>query len=168
MSKSLNELIHQASQVEVQLIQNNGELTPTLENMLIINEKELSEKLDNYDFTIDRLRTTVDLLRIKEEKINRARAALENFADRLESNIKNAMMTMQVSKLDGEDVSFVLSKSKPSVVITNETLVPQEYKVTKTTEQIKKDKLREDLALGIKVDGCELKETFSLKRNIKK
>ena len=161
----LIEITTQAQQIEKMLIESDGEITPELEAIIAFNSKELAVKIDGYDHIIDRLNASAEFLKKKENEIKQARQSVENFADNLKDRIKHAMIEMNLDKIEGESIYFKLSRSKPSVVVY-EDLLPLEYQETKFVPN--KEMIKQDLEKGIQVEGAILKESYTLKKYIKK
>jgi len=161
----LLQLTQQAHEIEKMLIESGGEITPELESLLTINKNELAKKIDGYDHIIDRLNYSAEFLKKKENEVKQARQSVENFTDSLKERIKAAMLELNLDKIEGESVYFKLSKSRPSVSVS-EHQVPLDYMVTKFVPD--KEKIKQDLESGIQVEGCVLKESYTLKKYIKK
>lgn len=76
----------------LQLEENGGELTPELEERLAINEANLHEKLDGYRRVHSRFMSDVKACKEEEVRIAKIRKSKENQAERLKTNMLEAVM----------------------------------------------------------------------------
>ncbi len=117
---------------------------------------------------MDRLEMEADNLYSKAKKYEMAAKALAGLRERLTSNVKHLMQANELTQLRGMDETFTLSKGKPSVEITNLSLIPRTFLVVTVTEKPDKEKLYEKLSIGEPISGCELRPTTRLSRKINK
>ncbi len=168
MSKSLPTLLNEASELENQLVALAGELTPELEQALMQLEIAIPNKVQNYINLLDRLELETDHLYDKGQKFLMASKALGNLRQKLLDNVKNTMVNNQLRELNGNDETFSLNNGKKSVRINDLSKIPKSFITTTITEKPEKDKIREHMERGEIIPGCELEDSFTLKRRIKK
>lgn len=155
-------LVNEASALEQMLIDSGGEITPEIENALVVKDQLLPEKIDNYSLIMERFEHLSEHYKSRAEMFIQIAKQCQNVQERLKENIKQAMLTLEVEEVQGFDIRFKLSKSKPKVVIFAEEVIPTEYKKEVTTIVVDKDKLREDLSIGL-VSGAKLEQSYSLR-----
>ncbi len=168
MSDTLKSLLLSSAQLEDQLIAMAGELTPELEESLLILELKIPQKITNYCRLLDRLELEGENLYNKSVRYKEAATALANLRDRLLANVKSNMIENELTEIKGIDEIFTITKGKPSVVITQLSELPREYIVQTVSERPDKDKIYQTLKSGEQVPGAGLQETNVLKRKINK
>ena len=113
---------------------------------------EKDKKIEGIACWIKNLRSDVKELKEEEGNLNARRKSKENLIERLESLLAN--------ELDG--AQFETAKAKitwrksTAVNITDETLIPAEFKVEKVTVSVDKKALGDALKFGEVIDGAEL------------
>lgn len=162
MDKTLYEITNNSRDIVVKLMENGGELTPELEEELKNIEVVLSHKIDAYQEVIRRAEHEVDYWKQREDEAKSVRKSCENIVDKLKSYIKHGMITLQRQELVGQYARFFLKRSKPSLKIIDETVIPPMYFEEKLVRTLNKDKLRYDIENGIIINGAVLEESYSL------
>lgn len=121
-------------------------------------EMTKAEKQKNLAFVIKNEES--DLKAIKEKIL-----ILEERADKKENSIKRMKDWLALSLDEGEKVKtpfFTISKRKSeSVAIKDENLIPKEYFKTKTTTEISKSMIKDDLKAGKDVPGASIQVNYS-------
>lgn len=168
MSKSLSELMSESNRISEMLVASEGEITEEIQKIMGYAELEIPEKIDGYHYVMTRLESDVEYYNKRAQEFAVTAKVLDNARDRLKDHVKYVMGEKQITELNGIDFKFILSKSNPSVVISNEELVPQEYKKEITEVKIEKKRIAEDLKMGVPVAGCHLQESMTLKASINK
>ena len=146
---------------QVEILQ--GELTPELNEMLVINEKELQSKSIAYLSVIkDKESFTMQI----DDEIKRL-TALKKANNRITSNLKERLL--DAVKMYGTITvglqKFSTRKSTQVVcdIVTNE--LPKEFKTVKVTESPNKTAIKDAIKRGEAVTGCEIVEILNLKIN---
>ena len=70
---------------------NGGELTPELEERLIIGQDNLREKLTSYVAVINEMTAKIDACKCEEKRISSLRKSRENTLDRVKESVLNAV-----------------------------------------------------------------------------
>jgi hypothetical protein len=151
-----------SSEIHNALISSGGEMTPELEQMLSITEATLPMKIDGYAFALDRLKMESAWCAEKVAQWSKLKHSLDACADRLKDGLKFAMKTMETTELVGNESRFVLSATKPRLVI-DEAMISELYKVQVVSTVIEKDKIRADLDMGLTVPGATYEESCALR-----
>lgn len=161
-NKSLVSIVSEVNQLEKMLIEAGGEITPEIEALLTVKEVNLPQKVDNYSFILERMKSAEAFYKERSELFSSAARAFKNAQATLKERLKMAMHEMGVDELSGEEIRFKLSKSKPSLVIDELAAIPTEYFEQVVQNELQKDKLTEDLKIG-EVPGAHLEDSFSLR-----
>jgi hypothetical protein len=151
------------AQFEQAMHDTEGELLPEHFSMLDVKENELAPKIDDYKFAHDRFEMNADYCRAKAAQWAKIARGFETAQERIKDNIKQAMKIMNVTELVGNETRFVLSATKPRLVIDDETKIPSIYKVQIVSTSIEKDRVRGDLEMGLTVDGARFEHGVSLR-----
>ena len=78
MKKTLNDILLNYQSIEVELIENNGEITENIEKELLLNESDLEEKMDGYEKFTRYLKHQSEYLKSLEEHYNKRRKIIDN------------------------------------------------------------------------------------------
>lgn len=167
-SKSLNELVLLSATIENALIESGGEISPDLEKMLEERDENLPKKVDNYAGLIERLEITKAFYKQKADNLLKIAKACDRVTEKLEDRIKNAIKTLDVPELQGEDYRFKLVKSQPSLKVTDESLVPDSLKVIKQETVLDKKEIIKCLKDGEIIPGVELEYGSHLRMTVAK
>ena len=80
---------------------------------------------------------------------------------KVKETIKDVMKGLEIKKIQTDIGSFTLRKNNPSLIIDDETKIPDIYKEIIYTEKIKKDEIKKDFKIN-KIEGCHLETTESV------
>lgn len=147
---------------------NNFTVDEETGEILYFNDKELIKLDDDYRVKVDNIACYIKDLQVLSNGIKAEKTALE---DRLKANDKkietlknyvaNSLEMRGMSKIETARNKLSYRKST-SVVISDETLVPQQYKKMVITEKIDKKTIGEVLKKGVILEGCYLAESHNL------
>lgn len=177
--KSLWEIDNELQKATQELIENGGELTDELNEILTVNNNEFEQKAENYLWLIKNLENEADL---RTSEINRLKAkneAILTTIDTLKSKLIPALLKRGKTKISDFNLSVTKSKSVGSC---DTNLIPKRYLrigmkikiphntftqlldanlgLTRDDFLIEPDKatLRKDLMAGQIIKGAELNE----------
>jgi len=145
---------------EIELME--GELTPELEEQLIINATQLESKSIAY---LEVIKTKDAYNVMLKEEIKRLQAMVkrnDNLTTRLKDNLLLAVKTF--GDFESGFSKFGTRKSS-TVEVEDVNQLPTEYKTIKVTESADKTAIKKALQSGIKIEGCYIKENLNLKIN---
>lgn len=163
MKKSLYHIETEYLTLINQVEELGGELTPELEEQLMINETELQSKSIAYlEFISSKesLNTRID------DEIKRLQAmkkANNNLILRLKDNLLNAVKLF--GKFEVGLTKFGTRKSQQVIVNVNANELDKEFKTIKVTETPNKKAIKDAIKAGESVEGCELIDVENLKIN---
>lgn len=138
-----------------------GEVTPELEQELIINQEQLQEKAVNYGYVIKQLGHEVNAVDIEIKRLQDIKKRNEKAIERMETAISNAMQLYGIEKVDSSFLKLSFRKSE-SVEIVNEAQLLPEFTTTKTTVTPNKVAIKESLKRGEVVEGAVLLTNYNL------
>ena len=147
------ELINQVEELE-------GEITPEIEEKLIINQNELQNKAIAYHSVI----LAKDAFNMQIDNEIKRLQALKKRNNTLIDNLKNRLVgaIQTFGEFTIGTNTFGLRKSE-RVEVEDVNQLPKEYKTIKVTEQADKIAIKKDLKLGKEIENCYIVEQFNLK-----
>lgn len=135
------------------LEESGGELTPEIEEALLINESNFLVKAEGYIETIAKYKAMAEACAERIKQLQAYKKTCENIEKRLKESLMYGMEIMERDKVEIglHRISF---RNSTAVNITNEAHIPNEYIVVET--KVDKRKLGEALKGGATIDGAEL------------
>jgi len=144
-----------------QIIESEGELSPELEQKLSITEHSLHIKAINYGFVIKNNSYTSDIIDQEIKRLTALKTSLNNATNRLKDILKNAMILF--GKLEIKEPTIKINFRKSNIVeITDSDKVPARFKTIVQTEKIDKNAIKAELKNGIDIPGIILNENQNL------
>lgn len=131
-----------------------------IENALDQVEGDISEKLENIAKLMKSIDGDINSLKVEEERLANKRKLLENNSKKLREYIQSSLIILNTKKIKTNLFNFIIRKNTPSVNITDENLISDEF--IKIEKKIEKKKVLEALKSGIEVPGAEMKQSESL------
>ncbi len=132
-----------------------GEVTPELEQELIINQEQLQEKAVNYGYVIKQLGHEVNAVDIEIKRLQELKKRNNNAIERMETAISNAMQLYGIDKVESSFLNLSFRKSE-SVEIVNEAQLTPEFVNTKQVTTPDKVAIKTALKRGDVVEGAVL------------
>lgn len=161
-TRSLVAIIKDFNALDELLIEQSGELCPTLENWMQINEHNLAEKVDNYKLYIEHLESRNEYFKGIKEQANNAQNVFKNMVLKMKENLRFAMEGMKTDELRGDMYRYKLSKPKRKIVISNRDEVPLEFTKEVLSIEIDMDLVEKAITEGRSIPGIKIEETQSL------
>jgi len=163
MNKSLITLTKELTDLEVRLIESDGEISPETEAQLASISRDLAHKIDNYDLIISGLKKKAEFYKQKADEFQRANRAIINFIERLKANLKVILPQFPNSEIKGEHAYYKLVTSGKKLVIDDENKLPSKYKITVSNIVPDKELILSNLEDGIPVEGAHLEDIIQLR-----
>ena len=166
--KSLQAIVSDSLALDEILYERSGEITDQ-ETSAIVDQfmseilSDLAHKSDSYKFKIDQLDDAVQRMNTNAKQFSQVAKSISNIANSMQNRMKNAIIDLGVTEIIGNTFKFKLAKTAGSVVIENENLLPATYCREKTSIEIDKVAIKEDLKIGKLVPGAKIVEGFSLR-----
>jgi hypothetical protein len=136
-----------------------GELTPELEQALMITESNLQEKAINYGYVIKNFESEVDIIDEEIKRLNALKKARVNAIEKLETNISDAMQLFGI--LEVKAPTFKMNFRKSESVEIYEGL-SQEYITEKISYQPDKIAIKNAIKEGKTVNGAGIIINYNL------
>jgi hypothetical protein len=138
------------------------ELTPELENELVINQEELQHKAINYGYVIKSFESEIDAIDEEIKRLAALKKAKSNVIDKMKEAVLYAMNIYGIEKVASPTLSLSIRNNPESVEIINEAQIPAEYLKEKTTVSIDKVAIKKSIQAGETVQGAILTRSNSL------
>jgi predicted nuclease with TOPRIM domain len=145
----------------LELADNPDVPTEMLKESLNSIDDEIDTKVENIAKVIKSIESDVAGLKGEEKRLADRRKGLENRIDNLKKYIESSMRAVGKEKIRGKVFTLGIQRNAPSVDVTNEDAIPEQYFITKR-ELSKKDILAA-LKKGEEVPGAAIKQTESLR-----
>jgi hypothetical protein len=155
MKLTIYQIEQSYNQLAEELIENGGELTPSLEEQLAITEDQLQNKSVAYSFVIKQMDADVDIIDAEIKRLQNLKKQREKASEYLKERIKHAMDTFQIEEIKTPLVKINFRKSE-SVEVDDVNQLPSLYKVVKVTEQADKAAIKAAIKDGVEVTGCRI------------
>lgn len=120
MKKTLNDILLNYQSIEVELIENNGEITENIEKELLLNESDLEEKMDGYEKFTRYLKHQSEYLKSLEEHYNKRRKIIDNSVIKFKDRMIHAMKVTNNDKIKTNEFNFSIGTSKRYKIIKEE------------------------------------------------
>lgn len=157
MGKNLFNINEDIFQLYQQIDDNGGDLTPELEEQLIITEHERESKCEGYVSVIGQLKSKSELLKREAKRLLDAARTYDKSVERLEDNLLSSIVQLGPVKTNFVSIS---TRRNKSVEIAEDAEIPLQYQRVKI--EANKTAIKEALESGIDVPGATIVEKFSL------
>lgn len=124
--------------------------------------EELKEKSSNINEYLVELKVRIESMKSLEEHYKKSRKTLENQMEFWKSVIKDCMITLGEKKIITDTGSITVKNNPKSVKITDENLVPEEFKTEEISIKIDKKALKQRIEEGEEFEGITLEQTQSI------
>ena len=159
---TLVEHLVEAHEIERQIAQSGGELTPEIEQALMLNETSIAAKVDSIQYLEESFEAKANQFRQKADKFKAVANGMDKAAKKLRNHVMSTMIHMGVEELQGKHGRYVLSKCKHRLVL-DEAKLSGYYKMQVTTYVADKDAINADLDKGIVIEGANREGGLSLR-----
>jgi hypothetical protein len=144
-----------------EIINNEGELTPELENRLMINQDQLEAKGKGYGYIIKDIESEIDAIDVELKRLTALKKQRTNTVDKLKTSLSQAMQLFDISELKTPTLKINFRKSE-SVEVESVNLLDPVYVVTKEIKTADKESIKLAIKNGLEVTGAVLKTNFNL------
>jgi hypothetical protein len=157
--RALYHINEELNAINEELMAAQGELTPELENKLVITKQELAEKSVNYALVILNNQADSNAIDAEIKRLKALKDAIDSTTDKLKEAVSNAMLMHDLTEVKSPLVKMSFRKSK-SVHITDENELDASFFEYKRT--VNKTAIKKAIEGGELVAGAELIEKQNL------
>jgi len=159
--KSLFQISNEYRNLEMELFENGGEITPEIENRLEINQTELNEKSKNYVFIIKKIDFEVNYIDLEIKRLQQAKKVRKNTINALKSGIENAMNLYDIEEIDLITNKINFRKSESVIIDAEIQDLPAELKIIEE-KIISKTEIKKMLKAGAEIKGVYIQKNKNL------
>ena len=145
---------------EIEMMQ--GELTPEMEEQLVIQAHQLESKAEGYLSIITQKEDYINRIDAEIKRLQQLKKVNNNFVTRLKENLLQAVKTF--GDFEVGLTTFSTRKSQ-SITVEDVNSLKTMYKTIKVTETPNKMALKNALKSGVEIQGVELVDKLNLKIN---
>jgi hypothetical protein len=157
--RALYHINEELNAINEELMAAQGELTPELENKLVITKQELAEKSVNYALVILNNQADSNAIDAEIKRLKALKDAIDSTTDKLKEAVSNAMLMHDLTEVKTPLVKMSFRSSK-SVYISDESLLDAKYFDYKPT--VNKTAIKSDIESGVIVEGATIIEKQNL------
>ena len=153
MTPSLYNITSEQQRINDLLMDTGGELTPEIEEALLINNDNFAIKAEGYAVSIHKFDSFIEAADAEIKRLTALKKSATGAKTRLKDTLAYAMEVFGYDKVDLglHKLSF---RTSQAVNITDEVRIPNNY--IKVETKIDKESLKRDLKAGLVIEGAEL------------
>jgi len=144
-----------------ELIENGGELTPSLQLAFEITKDNFHTECEIEAYSLKEIEYKKYIIKEEVNRFNKLLKSLEKAEITIKSNIENAMNLFESDKIETPLIKISFRKSE-SVEVEDVNTLPALYKVVKVSESADKLKIKDAIKSGILIEGCSIKVNKNL------
>ena len=148
----LKQLIQMSTEIETSAIDG-------IEQEPLNIELSNPDSVEAYQFISQNLEQRSEYYKAQADELYKIAKTIENVAF-----IKKVMVDSGVDEIHGKTFRFKLTSVKPKMVVDDEAALMATYSKTKTEVVLDKERAKQDLELGVPVDGAHLEQSYSLRK----
>jgi len=143
--------------LKLQELIESGEMTEEeLKDTIEMISDSIENKADGYARIIKMQDGNINTLKAEIERLNNRKNGLETNVDKLKETLKQAMIETGKEKIKTDLFNISVANNPAALKVTDETLIPKQYFVVKTTETLDKVTIKDLLKSGQTIKGAEL------------
>lgn len=146
---------------EAYLALDNLEPTEEVIHYLKALDDGFDDKVENLTYVIKNYESDIESIKNEEKRLADKRKNLENKITYYKKYLLENMKAINKEKVKAGIFSINIQKNKPKVVVWDQNLIEENY--FRVKKEIDKQKIKDDLKLGIEVKGAELVQDEGLR-----
>jgi len=164
MSNSLFNITLERKLILEALEASDGEASDELQEAIAINRADFEAKSESYGYIMRKLETDEAAIDSEIARLTALKKSKANQYARLEKNLLEALQmygsqdAKGIYRAEAGTFRFSTARSPKSVELVDENLIPDEFKIAKTTYTVSKTTIKNALELGQEVPGATFKE----------
>lgn len=124
---------------------------------------ELAEKLENYAAVIKNIESDINGIKAEVDRLNERKKVMESSVKRMKENMQTAMVETGQTKVKGEKFSFNIQKNPPSLLVHDDTSIPEDFIKVEEIKTIDKKAILAELKNGAEIKGVEIQQGESIR-----
>ncbi|MES2395462.1 MAG: siphovirus Gp157 family protein [Bacteroidota bacterium] len=135
--------------------QNDGELTPELEQALSLTQEQFQEKAVSYGYVIKQFDDKINVIDAEIERLQELRFNANKKYNLFKDRLSDAMQAFGFEKITTPLLTLSFRKSE-SVEITDKNLIPEVYNMTKVEINPNKSAIKQAIKAGATIPGAQI------------
>jgi hypothetical protein len=127
-------------------------------------EQRQARKIDQANDVLNALNALSARISVRIRELQRRKAAVEARYERIEDRIISEMQDNGYEKCHGVRIEFALRNAPAALKVTDESLIPDDFKRESLIVSVDKTAVKKALVNGAEIDGCELTQKVTLVR----
>jgi hypothetical protein len=161
MNNSIFKISSDMQMIINHIMENGGEITPDVENQLMIKQDELRTKSISYANVIRAMEYETKTIDAEIKRLQDLKRVRTNTVDRLKTALSTSMQVCGLELIEDATTKINFRKST-SLEIIDETKVPNEFKTQVITTKVDKNAIKAKIKQGDTIDGVELIENQNI------
>ncbi|MGM9535035.1 MAG: siphovirus Gp157 family protein [Intestinibacter sp.] len=124
--------------------------------------QEIQNKSNGFVYMFRNIDSQIDAIDGEIKRLQELKKQKQNKYEYLKKSLKDNMEALGVKKLETDLGNFTVRNNPGSLVIDNETIIPDEYKEVVQTVKIDKKAIKECIKQGNAIEGCHVEISTSL------
>ncbi|MBX0320232.1 siphovirus Gp157 family protein [Shouchella clausii] len=158
LSANLREFLDKIDELEEGEILSDEAIKDTLESLT----EPFDEKIENIAKAIKTMQYEAEVLKAEKDRLEKRRKSVINASDRLKEYMQANMEAVDVQKVKGLTLTVNIQNNPPSVLVEDESAIPEKYLIEQNPK-IDKKSILEDFKNDQPVPGCTIKRTRSIR-----
>lgn len=146
---------------EISLALETGELTPELENELIINQNELQDKARNYGYVIKSFEDENEMIENEIKRLKSIKDAKSKAIDRMKQSVLDALQLYGIESVKTPTINISVRRSE-AVEVDQIDQLDSQYLTEKVTVSPDKVAIKKAIKEGKNVAGARIIENYNL------
>lgn len=160
---NISKLLAKTYRIETALVESEA-LSPSIEQDLFQIDLTNADSVEAYNFLATELESRKEFYERQADEFDKVAKSIDNLLIRYNIFVKKIMAESGVEDLHGKTYRFKLSTVKPKLVIDDEGALKADYSKTETKIVLDKERIKQDLELGVPVQGARLEQNYSLRK----
>jgi len=161
----LNKSIYHIQSDHLQLMrvieENEGEITPELDQQLSLTKEEFEDKAVSYGYLMKHINDESVIIKNEIDRLNKILASKDKLETELKQRLTDAMINFGINKVAKNNLTLSFRKSEV-LSIEPETDIPTEYIKTSVSTSTDKAKMKSDVKSGKLIPGVSIIEKQNL------
>lgn len=143
------------------LLEDEEENKELFQHALGMIDDAFETKAENIAKVLNAIKGNIEIVKAEEKRLYDRRKAMENKMGWLKKYLEDEMIAIDKKKFKTDLFSFGIQKNPPSLDISSEDNIPEEY--YELTRSLIRKELLKDMKEGLVIDGVGLKQSESLR-----
>ncbi len=122
-----------------------------------------ADSVEAYNFLAESIESRAEFYEKEAAYYSGVAKKLSALTKKYKEFVKNVAVESGTDEIRGKSIRFKISKAKPSLVVDDLTKL-SDYMKQKIEMVLDKDRVKQDIELGVPVDGAHIEQSYSLRK----